>query len=81
MGINSNRYRRDDHMIKIVGQNIRKYRKLKGLTIMQLSYKCEISTKQIGDYERGKVDTNITMLSILAKHLEIKPFLLLMEEE
>ncbi|MBB5634567.1 transcriptional regulator with XRE-family HTH domain [Pedobacter cryoconitis] len=70
MGQTINRFRRNDELIKIVGNNIRRYRKLKGLTIAELSFFTQISEKQIGDYENGKVDTNITMLSILAKHLD-----------
>jgi len=72
MGKSKNILRRNDELIKLVGENMRRYRKLKGLTIAQLSYITEISIKQIGDYENGKVDTNITMLGILAKHLDKK---------
>ena len=72
MGNTESRYRRNDELIKIVGENIRKYRKLKELTIAELSYVSGVATNQIGSYERGEVDTNITMLSLIAKHIGVK---------
>jgi transcriptional regulator with XRE-family HTH domain len=63
-------------MIKIVGANIRKYRKLKHLTIKELAYMCDITPSMISDYERGIVDTNITTLCLIAKKLEVSPSIL-----
>jgi len=60
-------------MITIVGENIRKYRKLKGLSQEKLAHLCDIETRMISQYENGKVDTNITMLCLIAEHLGIKP--------
>jgi len=70
------RYRRDDALIKLVGQNIRKYRKLKGLTIATFATTIEMDSKQLSNYELGKVDTNITMIGLIARNLDIEPHVL-----
>lgn len=69
--------RRNDALLKSVGENIRHYRKLKGLSLRKLSILTDIEYSQIYKYEAGTVDTNITMLSILALHLDIETFELL----
>jgi len=69
--------RRNDALLKSVGENIKHYRALKGLSLRQLSILTEIEYAQIYRYEAGTVDTNITMLSILAEHLDIETFQLL----
>lgn len=69
--------RRNDALIKSVGENIRRYRTKKGLSLRQLSILTDIEYSQIHKYEAGTVDTNITMLSILAEHLDIETFQLL----
>jgi transcriptional regulator with XRE-family HTH domain len=63
-------------MIKIVGANIRKYLKIKHLTIKNLAYMFDITPSMISDYERGIVDTNITTLCLIAKKLEVSPSIL-----
>lgn len=69
--------RRNDALLKMVGENIRHYRTKKGLSLRQLSIFTEIEYSQIHRYEAGTVDTNITMLSILAEHLDIEVYQLL----
>lgn len=71
--------RRDEVAIKRVGDNIRKYRKLKGLTIAQLAFKMEVDPKQVSKMELAKTDSNITMLKLVSKHLEIDITLLFMD--
>ena len=81
MGTTAKKFRRNDEAIKNLGRNIRKYRKLKGLTIAQLAYSCEIEPKQLYNYEYGKVDTNITILTLIAEHQGVEAYHLLMKEE
>ena len=71
MGKNVTRYKRDDETIKLVGQNIRKYRDLKGLSINQLADMSGLSKNQISEYELGKVNQNVTSLKILSDTLGI----------
>ncbi|MCX2483363.1 helix-turn-helix domain-containing protein [Pedobacter sp. MR2016-24] len=73
------RYRRDEALIKLVGHNIRKYRKLKGFTIAAFATMIEMDAKQLSNYELGKVDTNITMIGLIARHLDIEPYILFIE--
>jgi len=47
--------KRDVKMIKVVGDNIRKHRKLKGLTKAEFAFLTEVEVRQIGDYELGKL--------------------------
>ena len=67
--------------VKNPGRNIRKFHKLKGLTISHLAYSCEIEAKQLYNYEYGKVDTNITILTLIAEHQGVEAYHLLMKEE
>lgn len=71
--------RRDEVAIKRVGDNIRKYRKLNGLTIAQLAFKMEVDPKQVSKMELAKTDSNITMLKLVSQHLEIDITLLFMD--
>lgn len=73
--------RKNDIAIMNVGRNIRKYRLLKNLSINKFSSLCGIEAKQIWNYERGKVDTNITTLYRIAEFLDIDVRLLFTPEE
>ena len=81
MGTSAKKIKRNDEAIMNLGRNIRKFRKLKGLTIAQLAYACEIEPKQLYNYEYGKVDTNITNLTLIAEHLGVEAYQLLMKHE
>ena len=67
---------RDVEAIKNVGKNIVKYRKLKGLSRRRLALLCLVEYKSLSNWEKGKVDTNITNLTLVAKALEIRTALL-----
>jgi transcriptional regulator with XRE-family HTH domain len=55
------------------GENVRKLREAKGLSLRQLSAMCNLDHSGISKIERGEL--NITILSILelAKGLEVPP--------
>jgi len=72
--------RRDVKGIAILGSNIRKYRKLKGLTIAQLANQMDVDYSQISRMELGKVNTNISMIFAVAEVLEISAYQLLQED-
>jgi repressor LexA len=61
----------NDDLFKMIGSNVRKYRKLKGLTIVQLNYKSGIGTTSIYEIEHGKVNAQVGTLKIIADALEI----------
>ena len=72
---------RDDEAIKNVGRNIVKYRELKGLSRRRLALICLVEYKSLSNWETGKVDTNITNLTIVARGLGIRTALLFDEPE
>jgi len=59
-------------ILLLFGENIRKYRKQKGLSQEQLSFKAELHRTYIGMIERA--EKNITLINIekIAKALEIE---------
>lgn len=76
MGAKGKTNKKDSNTITIVGLNIRKYRKIKGISQVELAFMSELSPNQIGQYERGEVDPNVTSLKIICDILEIHPGLL-----
>ena len=68
---------RDKEYLKAFGENLRKLREEKGLSQHQLALKAEINKNQIGNIERGEVNTTISTLRVVAIVLEIKPIELL----
>jgi transcriptional regulator with XRE-family HTH domain len=65
--------RRDDQL-KMIGQNIRKFRLAKGLTQNELAFECgDKDWSQISRMERGLVNFSISYLFIVAEVLEVEP--------
>lgn len=63
--------RKDQEVINNIGRNIRKYRKLNNLTIVELSYLANMEAKQISRLELGQNDPTASTLSFVAKALNI----------
>ena len=57
---------------RIVGQNIRKFRKRAHLTQEQLGEKAALSYKYVGEIERGYVNVSLDSLVRIAKALKVK---------
>jgi transcriptional regulator with XRE-family HTH domain len=64
---------RDEQAIKKLGQNVRKQRKLKGLSMIELSELCDVDYRTISNVELGQANTTISMITIIATALKIKP--------
>lgn len=62
---------KDQKAIDKLGHNVRKFRNLKGLTMMQLAIRCNVEYTTISKIERGLVNTSISMIAIIAAALEI----------
>jgi len=77
MANQKNKARRNDELLKAVGVNIRCYRKQKNLSMEQLAVLTNMELKQIYNYEYGKVNIDISMLSVIAEALGIEANLLL----
>lgn len=60
--------------------NLKKYRKEKHFSQMQLAEKCETSTSYIGEIEIGRKFPSIEMIENICSALEIKPYQLFIEE-
>jgi transcriptional regulator with XRE-family HTH domain len=55
----------------IVGQNVRTYRKLKGLTQEQLAHETELDLTYVGGIERGKRNPSLLVMVRIAEALSI----------
>ncbi|WP_371416374.1 helix-turn-helix domain-containing protein [Pedobacter sp. L105] len=75
------KYNRNDMALVNVGNNIRKYRKLNRLTIVELEYKTNIHQKSLWAYETAKTSVSITNLYIIAEALNVQAYELLMPYE
>jgi len=62
--------------LKIVDDNILKYRKLKGLTIVELAFQCGVDSTQISNMELAKYDSTRSSIYLVAEKLGIHPGLL-----
>ena len=62
-----------ENIYDIIGQNIKKYRKLKGFTQEELAYRCLLSYGYIKNLEAKKVHTTISIetLELIADNLDV----------
>lgn len=60
-------------VVQLLGKNVRKFRKLKGLTQEQLAHETEMERSYISDLERGTRNPSVRALGRLAEALSIKP--------
>lgn len=58
---------------RIFGENLRHYRKKKGLTQEQLAEKLEIGTVHLGNIETGKKFISAHLLELISEELEVPP--------
>lgn len=65
---------------KILTQRVKFFRELKGFTQEELAEKAKLSTKFIGEIERGAGNPTVESLARIAEALQIPPALLLTEE-
>ena len=60
----------------LLGQNVRKFRKLAGLTQSQLSERLEITQKHLSVIETGAQFASASLISRLCKELDVTPGML-----
>jgi transcriptional regulator with XRE-family HTH domain len=58
---------------KIIGQNVRRLRKERGLTQEQLAMETAIDLTYLGGIERGRRNPSVSVLGRLAAALEVHP--------
>ena len=67
-------YFRDDDFLQKIGEKIRSLRLARGLTQMDLAFKCnDKDYSQINRVELGKVNFSVSYLSLIAKALDVTP--------
>ena len=57
--------------LKVLGEKVRKERKLAGLTQEQLSERCHVSTKHIANIEKGSMNPSYEILLAIARVLPV----------
>ena len=67
----------DKKALKKFGENLRKLRNEKGLSLREMSYACSIDNSKIAKIEKGKINITLTTLLQLSVALEIHPSTLL----
>lgn len=64
---------RDKDLLKTFGDHLRVIREKKGISQQQLALEADISKNQIGNIERGEVNTTVISIFAIAKALNIEP--------
>ena len=64
-------------VVQLLGANVRRYRKLKGMTQEQLALEVGMERSYISDLERGTRNPSVRALGRLAEALDIQPSALL----
>jgi len=64
-------------VVQLLGENVRRYRKLKGLTQEQLALEAGMERSYVSDLERGQRNPSVRALGRLAEALGVRPNLLL----
>lgn len=68
---------KDKKRLKKFAAQLRKIRKKKGLTVRELSSRCDVDYAKISKLENNKVNLTLTTLIELAEGLEVHPKILL----
>ena len=64
---------KDKQYLKAFGQHLRELRKSKGISQEALEFESGLSKNQVGNIERGEVNTTISAVRLLAKALGVSP--------
>ena len=64
---------RNEQYLKAFGEHLRKVRKQRGITMMQLAFEADIEYSQIAKIERGLSNATISTVQLLAIALGVKP--------
>ncbi|WP_221406363.1 helix-turn-helix domain-containing protein [Daejeonella rubra] len=64
---------RDKEVLKAFGAHLRSIRESKSISQQHLALKADISKNQIGNIERGEVNSTVISITAIAKALDIHP--------
>ena len=73
------KHRRNDKAILTLARNIRRYRKVKKMTMTELANSLDVDYSQIGRIERGTINTSVSIIFDIAEVLGVRPAQLLEE--
>jgi transcriptional regulator with XRE-family HTH domain len=65
-------------VVQLLGENVRHYRKLRGMTQEQLALETDMERSYVSDLERGTRNPSVRALGRLAEALGIEPHKLLL---
>jgi transcriptional regulator with XRE-family HTH domain len=64
-------------VVQLLGRNVRRYRKLKGMTQEQLALEAGMERSYVSDLERGQRNPSVRAVGRLAEALSVEPMVLL----
>jgi len=64
-------------LVELLGENVRRYRKLAGMSQEELSLQAEMKRSYVSDLERGTRNPSVRALGRLAEALKVEPHKLL----
>lgn len=64
-------------VVKLLGENVRRYRKLAGMSQEELSLRADMKRSYVSDLERGTRNPSVRALGRLAEALKVEPSQLL----
>ena len=62
---------RNDKLLKALAENVKRHRKLAGISQEELAFQCEIDRTYISKLERGVANPSLLILSRVAKVLKV----------
>lgn len=68
-------------VVQLLGRNVRRYRKLKGMTQEQFALEADMERSYVSDLERGERNPSVRALGRLADALSVHPAELLQASE
>ncbi len=66
-------YLKEPNILNAVGAQVRKVRKRQRMSQEDVAHKAGIAVSQVGRLERGKLNSSITTLFVIALAMEIEP--------
>jgi transcriptional regulator with XRE-family HTH domain len=65
--------RQDDIFLRRFGNHLKGLREKKGLSLRELSYRCELDNSKISKIEQGSVNITLRTILQLSEALEVEP--------
>lgn len=63
----------NERYLKAFGAHLRKVRKSKSMTMMQLAFEADVEYSQVAKIEKGSINTTISTVQALAEAMNLAP--------